>query len=208
MSLIKKILLFDPLIQLGCAVWNLCMDLVSALFGITPTNIGGGKIWAFMVGNIYPTFLAIGASLLCIFFLIGFCKEAADIRLVLNAESSLMMFVRLVVSNAAVTTVLAWAPVFFVMATDLTSFGGITDAHFEAFEIEENAGLMTVWTLSFLFCMVAIIGGMMIVFCVYKRAFNLILLLPMAPIALSTLAGGQGISSCLLYTSPSPRDTR
>lgn len=190
---------WNPLIQLGCAIWNWSMKLVAALFVLQPTTIGEGEPWAELTVNIYPVFLSVGVSLLAIFFLIGFCRESADLRQSLTFEKSAMLFLRFVAASFVVTSIMTWIPQLFSMAANL-SIADFAATEFDPVELGAQAGGIfklgdiSIWFLSLIFLLAAAICGLLIVLTIYRRYLNLMLIVVMAPPALATAAGGPGLS--------------
>ena len=88
---------------------------------------------------------------------------------------------------------------FFQMASGLT-LADFQAVEFDATEIGLDSGgilaltQLTTWILSLVFLIAAAVCGLTIIFTVYRRVIDLILLVPMAPIALSFAAGGNGVS--------------
>ena len=152
---------WNPLIQLGCAVWNWSMKLVAALFVLQPTTIGEGEPWAELTVNIYPVFLSVGVSLLAIFFLIGFCRESADLRQSLTFEKSAMLFLRFVAASFVVTSIMTWIPQLFSMAANL-SIADFAATEFDPVELGAQAGGIfklgdiSIWFLSLIFLLAAV----------------------------------------------------
>lgn len=198
-SWLKDLLGFNPLIQAGCAIWNWCMKLVAMQFAISPTTIGGGEPWEDIVQNIYPGFLAIGATLVCIWCMVAFCRESVDLRQAFTQEKAIYILIKLILANFVMVSVLSWIPLFFSMATGL-SMGDIQAAEFNATEISLDSGgifamtQITTWLLSLVFLIASAVCGFTIIFTVYRRVIDLMLLVPLAPIALSSAAGGMGVS--------------
>ena len=54
--------------------WNNQISLVFAMLGQSPVSFKGGGPWAVIEG-IEPVFVAVGSSLVVLFFVIGFCSE-------------------------------------------------------------------------------------------------------------------------------------
>lgn len=198
-SWLKDLLGFNPLIQAGCAIWNWCMKLVAMQFAISPTTIGGGEPWEDIVQNIYPGFLAIGATLVCIWCMVAFCRESVDLRQAFTQEKAIYILIKLILANFVMVSVLSWIPLFFSMATGL-SMGDIQAAEFNATEISLDSGgifamtQITTWLLSLVFLIASAVCGFTIISTVYRRVIDLMLLVPLAPIALSSAAGGMGVS--------------
>ena len=59
--------------------WNNQIALVFDLLGTTPDKFNNGGPWA-IIESINPIFVAVGSSLVVLFFVIGFCSESVDIK--------------------------------------------------------------------------------------------------------------------------------
>lgn len=198
-SWLEDLLGFNPLIHLGCAIWNWCMKLVAIQFQMNPTSIAEGAPWADIVNEIYPICLSTGATLVGIFGMIAFCRESVDLRQAFTGEKGIYIFVKLLASNYLLVSALAWLPAFFEMAS------GLTVADFEAMEFDateignDSGGIfalteLSTWLFSLIFAIAAAVCGFVIIATIYRRVFDLLMLIPMAPIALSTISGGSGVS--------------
>jgi len=70
--------------------WNNQISLVFAMLGQSPVSFKGGGPWAVIEG-IEPVFVAVGSSLVVLFFVIGFCSESIDVKDEMRFESILRM---------------------------------------------------------------------------------------------------------------------
>ena len=76
------------------AFWNNQVSLVFALLGQSPTAFKDGKPWDVIEG-LEPVFVAVGSSLVVLFFVIGFCSESIEIREEMRFEVILRILIRL-----------------------------------------------------------------------------------------------------------------
>lgn len=67
--------------------WNNQISLVFAMLGQSPVSFKGGGPWAVIEG-IEPVFVAVGSSLVVLFFVIGFCSESIDVKEEENVNAS------------------------------------------------------------------------------------------------------------------------
>lgn len=74
--------------------WNNQISLVFAMLGQSPVSFKGGGPRAVIEG-IEPVFVAVGSSLVVLFFVIGFCSESIDVNDEMRFESILRMLIRL-----------------------------------------------------------------------------------------------------------------
>ena len=59
--------------------WNSMVDIVFGLLMASPENFKDGGPWQ-IIEEINPIFVAVGSSLVVIFFVIGFCSESIDVK--------------------------------------------------------------------------------------------------------------------------------
>ena len=74
--------------------WNNQISLVFAMLGQSPVSFKGGGPWAVIEG-VEPVFVAVGSSLVVLFFVIGFCSESIDVKDEMRFESIFRMLIRL-----------------------------------------------------------------------------------------------------------------
>jgi len=91
----EKILDF---LEMVFGFWNHQASLVFSLLGQSPVDFKGGGPWG-MVESVEPVFVAVGSSLVVLFFVIGFCSESIDIREDMRFEVILRMFIRLALAE-------------------------------------------------------------------------------------------------------------
>ena len=86
------------LLQTVVDFWNDKVSLVFELLGQSPVSFKNGGPWA-VVANLEPIFVAVGSSLVVLFFVIGFCSESIDVKEDLRFENILMMLMRIVIAE-------------------------------------------------------------------------------------------------------------
>ncbi len=67
------------LLEMVFGFWNNQISLVFAMLGQSTVDFKGGGPWA-AIEAINPIFVAVGSSLVVLFFVIGFCSESVDIK--------------------------------------------------------------------------------------------------------------------------------
>ena len=75
-SLGDKIL---ALLEIVFGFWNYEISLVFEMLGQSPVTFKGGGPWA-AIQRVEPIFVAVGSSLVVLFFVIGFCSESVDVK--------------------------------------------------------------------------------------------------------------------------------
>ena len=85
------------LLEMVFGFWNNQVSLVFAMLGQSPTAFKGGGPWS-AIEKINPLFVAVGSSLVVLFFVIGFCAESVDIKEDMRFETILIMLIRVGIS--------------------------------------------------------------------------------------------------------------
>lgn len=82
------------LLQTVIDFWNDKVSLVFELLGQSPVSFKDGGPWG-VIANLEPIFVAVGSSLVVLFFVIGFCSESIDIKEEVRFETILRMLMRI-----------------------------------------------------------------------------------------------------------------
>ena len=98
--------------------WNNQISLVFAMLGQSPVSFKGGGPWAVIEG-IEPVFVAVGSSLVVLFFVIGFCSESIDVKDEMRFESIFRMLIRLGLSEWFVANNVTIMKAFFTSIGNL-----------------------------------------------------------------------------------------
>lgn len=185
-------LLMGPWYSTGNGIWNIIMAITGGVMTTTPQGFSK-EAWNYVSDTLYPWSLGIGVALLNIFFLIGFFREASNLKENITWELLCMYVIKMVLANGLMRSGMKIIQDFFVMASKLA--GQIYMADIPPF-ITEDLDLGAYFFFFFfglIYILVAVICGFLILFTVYGRYLKLYVLTAMAPIALSTMAGGRGM---------------
>lgn len=185
-------------LEWAIARWNDGIATFLMILGQSPQSFQGGAGWA-VVEKLYPVFIAIGATLVPIFFLYSLVSETVNLRDKINLENIIKMLIRLGLSEWLVIHGIEIITVLFQSVGALISFmtGGISVTQIAiAPEVEtmiNNAN----WIESILpmaILGVAILGAYYfsyaLLFHAYFRFFKIFTAVCIAPIAMAPLAGG------------------
>ena len=156
------------LLEMVFGFWNNQIGMIFALLGQSPTTFKGGGPWK-VIMDIEPTFVAVGSSLVVLFFVIGFCSESVDVKEELRFEAILRMLMRLGIAEWLVTKNVTIMRAFF------TSVGRLI--------------------LAALLSIIVIICGFFMVYTVYFRFLKILVLVPFGALAFSTTGGNRMVSS-------------
>lgn len=199
------------LFELAGDIFNNTLGILYSLLGVNPSGETYAEAWN-TVENLYNIFIIIGIPLITIFFIYGYCRDAVDIRAELQTETTVKMYIRLIMSVTLLNGLMMWIPKFFSWAIKLL---GITEQSSMALDTKslaeimvEDSNIFTRYIFGLLFLLVVLVACALMIWTCLGRFLNLYILIPLAPIALSTLAaGGQAaqtgyayIKSVLFYT--------
>jgi len=182
--------------------WNSQVGLVFSMLGQSPVNFKGGGPWA-MVESVQPVFVAVGSSLVVLFFVIGFCAESVDIREEMRFESILRMLIRLILAEWLVANNVTIMKAFFAVVGNLVntlSAGSYTTLSIDPVQADIISGLgfgesLIMLVLAALLSVIVIICSFFMLYTVYFRFLKLMVIVPVGSIAFSTLAGNRSVAN-------------
>lgn len=183
-----------------CSVWNGFIDAAWGLIAQTPAEISPDS-WALVTGDLKTLFTNVGASLVVVFFLLGYIRNAMDLNEELTYEKVTMLLFMLGVVETVYVLGIELIPVSCTAAKGLVlkikDVGGIDSIHLSAESLEsipwDDMGMITIiigLLLSIFALIAAVVCGGIIVWGVLGRVFKVFVLIPIAAVPLSTLAGG------------------
>lgn len=189
------------LLKTVVAFWNDKIGLVFDMLGTSPTSFKDGGPWK-VVSNLEPTFVAVGSSLVVLFFVIGFCSESIDVKEEMRFETILRMLMRIGIAEWLVSNNVSIMKAFFSTAGNLVNV--ITNSEFEELTIPqdmqdviENLGFgesLIMMILAVIISLVIIVCGFMLIYTVYFRFLKILVLVPYGAIAFSTVSGNKMVS--------------
>ena len=161
------------LLEVVFGFWNGQVNMVFELLGQSPTSFKGGGPWGVITG-IEPIFVAVGSSLVVLFFVIGFCSESVDVREEMRFEVILRMLIRIGIAQWLVTIDPAQA------------------------DIIKNLGFvesLVFLILAVFLSLIILICGFFLIYNVYFRFLKILVIVPFGSIAYATVAGNRGVSA-------------
>lgn len=190
-------------LSLGTSIYNTLVKFAVELLTQTPESWNGGSGWN-VITSVNTAFIAVGASLVIIFWLIGVISMSVDERMNVRAEVMIKEFIKLVVAEALVTNSILIIQAFFGLVDKLTSgFVPSSDAikltvpddvnNWLGGSVSLSDGLLCGF-IGVLFLVGAIAAGASILYFAYIRFFKVLLIVPYGAIASSTLVGGPAFS--------------
>ena len=183
------------------AFWNNQISLVFELLGQSPTAFKGGGPWDVIAG-IEPVFVAVGSSLVVLFFVIGFCSESIDIREEMRFEVILRILIRLGLAEYMVANNVTIMKAFFTSVGNLVGLlteGDRTTLKIakEQADVIKNLGFgesLIMLILAALLSIIVIICGFFLLYTVYFRFLKLMVIVPIGSIAFSTMSGNRMVA--------------
>lgn len=189
------------LLNMVFGFWNNQVSLVFALLGQSPVNFKGGGPWAVIEG-IEPIFVAVGSSLVVLFFVIGFCSESVDVREEMRFEVILRMLMRVGIAEWLVANNVTIMKAFFTSVGNLV--GLLTAGTAPTLSIDSTQAdiikdldfgpSLVMLILAALLSIIIIICGFFLIYTVYFRFLKILIIVPMGAIACSTLSGNRTVS--------------
>lgn len=189
------------LLQTVVAFWNDKVELVFKLLKQSPVAFKGGGPWEVIEG-IEPIFVAVGSSLVVLFFVIGFCSESVDVKEEMRFENILRLLMRLAIAEWLVTNNVTIMKAFFTSAgalVGLLSKGKEVTLKIpqEQQDVIEGLGFgesLLMMILAVIIALVIIVCGFMLIYTVYFRFLKLMVIVPLGAIAYSTIGGNRMVS--------------
>ena len=190
------------LLEMVFGFWNNQVLLVFAMLGQSPVNFKGGGPWGVIAG-IEPAFVAVGSSLVVLFFVIGFCSESIDIREDMRFEVILRLLIRVGLAEWFVANNVTIMKAFFTSVgnlVNLLSAGSYTELVIDSTQADviKNLGFgesLIMLILAALLSVIVIICGFFMIYTVYFIFLRLLIIVPMGSIAFSTMGGNKAVSN-------------
>ena len=197
-KLVDKIL---ALLEMVFGFWNNQISLVFAMLGQSTVDFKGGGPWA-AIEAINPIFVAVGSSLVVLFFVIGFCSESVDIKEEMRFEVILRMLIKLALAEWFVANNVTIMKAFFTTIGNLVNAltaGTSTTLTINSTQADiiKDLGFgesLIMLILAALLSVIIIICGFFMIYNVYFRFLKLLVIVPMGSIAFSTMGGNRTVS--------------
>ena len=195
----KKIL---ALLEMVFGFWNNQILLVFDMLSQSPTDFKNGDPWAVIEG-IEPIYVAVGSSLVVLFFVIGFCSESIDVREEMRFEVILRMLIRLGLAEWFVANNVTIMKAFFTSIGNLVSLlsqGSYTEISIDSTQADiiKDLGFgesLVMLIMSALLSIIIIICGFFMIYTVYFRFLRLMIIVPLGALAFSTMGGNKTVSN-------------
>lgn len=181
--------------------WNEKLAEIWQLITQSPENFKGGAIWG-VIQNIHGALQAVGLALLVLFFVVGVMRTCGSLAETKRPETALKLFIRFALAKGVVTYGLELMMALFrivqgVISTIMNSagFGSAqqTVLPSEIVNAVEDCGFfesIPLWAVTLIGGLFITVLSFVMIMTVYGRFFKLYLYAAIAPIPLSTFAGG------------------
>ncbi len=94
-----------PFYYIGMAVWKIMLILIGVTAGETPQAFSEGT-WNYITQSLYPLFLAIGSTLLNVFFLIGYLRSVSNLRDGMTLEMFIELCIKVALGNLVIQSII------------------------------------------------------------------------------------------------------
>ena len=183
-----------PCFSAALGFWNWTMSIVQSLLGMSPQEYSPGA-WTYITDSIYPWFMGMGAMFLNMFALIGFCRQASNLKENVTMEMWVELFIKIIICNTLLINGLSIMQEFTGFASDVTS-GLLGDSIPQIYGDDIDLGFsLSMVLFGPLYLILVIVCATTILEEVMSRFLNLYLLIGSAPLALCTIAGGRGMDN-------------
>ncbi len=177
-------------LEAGVSVWNFFASKAFELLSVTPQDFKEGSVWSY-IRDLNPVFVAIGTSLLSMFTLYTFCMESINIRREINMDNIIRILVSYIFALAMVMNSMEFIEAVFSVTASIARWLG---GSYIPMTVNENLesyieGSLIMWLLSIIVLIIMVVLGITLLFTVYFRFFKLYMIVPLGPVAMSTLVG-------------------
>lgn len=189
-------------LDIGTNCYNKLIGVAIQLLMQSPDNWNGGSGWS-VISTVNTTFIAIGASLVVIFWAIGIISLSVDERMNMRAEVMIKQLGKFVLAEFLVVDSINIISAFFSIVNGLiNSFIPTAQSIYLSVPDDvntflDNPGLpdgLLCAIISLLFLVGSFAASASIVYFTYIRFFKVLLIIPYGSFASSYIAGGHAFS--------------
>lgn len=179
-------------IGIASNIWKAAMKAVTGVITTTPEDFSSDT-WSLVEDKLYPWSLGIGLTVLNLFFMIAIWQAVKNFHQNITTEMIVEALVKIVAANILFINIMPFIKSFFDIAALMTGEVMTVKAPSLVVDDLDMASALFYLLLGTGFLLLSIICGGMILLTVYGRYIKLYLLVILAPLALPTLIGGQGV---------------
>lgn len=193
------------LLETAFGLWNDQVNTAISILKQSPTEFKGGGPWQ-LVEKINPIFVALGSSLVVLFFVIGFCAESVDIREEMRLEVILRMLIRVGLAEWLVANNLTIMKTIFKSVGALVELIGIkemeplviAESHKKVIRNLDFGESVIFLVIGVLLVAVALICGFFMLYTVYFRFLRIMVIAPLGALAFATTSGNRNVAHTAL----------
>jgi hypothetical protein len=193
------------LLETAFGLWNDQVNTAVSILKQSPTEFKGGGPWQ-LVEKINPIFVALGSSLVVLFFVIGFCAESVDIREEMRLEVILRMLIRVGLAEWLVANNLTIMKTIFKSVGALVELIGIkemeplviAESHKKVIRNLDFGESVIFLVIGVLLVAVALICGFFMLYTVYFRFLRIMVIAPLGALAFATTSGNRNVAHTAL----------
>ncbi|MDY5863577.1 hypothetical protein [Agathobacter sp.] len=185
--------IISPTYKLGVTIWNQVLSLCLIVGIKGPAEYS--EAWQYTTDTLNPFFVAIAATMLNMFFYIGFCRQVGNFKENMTLETGLNIFMKMIIGNVGINFALNFAKwMFSISKVSAGMLMSISDISFGFYDL--SAGEMVFYSFfGIIFLIVSICASATIFITMYTRIIHLYLLAATGPLAVSCIPGGPGIQN-------------
>lgn len=194
------------LIDKGAYIYNVFVNKAYSLLVTSPASWAGDGWDA--VEKLNNSLMILASTLVCIFFLIGYCKESLDVKQEIRIESILKMFMKLSIAEFFVTQSLYIVCWMFDLVNYFTqdkigaiSFENFSNASDAIVKAQAENGdtypfdmVLVALLIALVFFVTAGVVSVLIFYQALMRMFKIITMIPLGTLASATIAGDHQLS--------------
>lgn len=190
-----------PFYWMATEAWDFIVNHAFKLLCKNPAKGQYRDIWATLT-NLYDTLDILAASLLALFFLYGFLRDSVDIRQDLTFETSIKLFIRLIVASnimemgcRALKKVLTWGKLLTEAICGSVNTATMMGEHWNGDDlygmVHKSVSIAFPETiLGLIFLLFTLVCSIVIFITVMNRLLRIWIITPFFGLAVSTIAGG------------------
>ncbi len=193
------------MLEMAFGLWNSEVNAAISILKQSPTEFKSGGPWQ-LVEKVNPIFVAVGSSLVVLFFVIGFCAESVDVREEMRLEVILRMLIRVGLSEWLVANNLAIMKAIFKSVGALVELIGIkemqpliiAETHKKVIRNLDFGESILFGAAALLLMLIAVICGFFMLYTVYFRFLRIMVIAPLGALAFSTASGNRNVAHTAL----------
>ncbi len=175
---------------LGKGVWDTVMSIILLVLPMSPQKYSPDA-WGYVSGTLYPWFAGAGAVLLNLFCLLGFVRQASNIKENITTEMWIELLIKVVLANVVMKNGITLFRSFF-KAAGLTVVDIVVNTPEIPSDPADLGSLIFTSIFGIIYFISAFLCGLKVLLEVLGRYFQIYVLVAVAPIAMATWAGGRG----------------